>query len=66
MEHGFLQLTALSPCFSMLVEGLEVEAGVWDLCEGGVLRGQAREETVFTCNDSSSISERRFSEEEEI
>ena len=72
MENGFLQLPALSPCFLWNqqaprgVEGLEVGAGVWDLHEGGVSGGRAREETVVTCNDSFSISERRLTKKEEI
>ena len=72
MEHGALQLTALSPCFLWNqqatgdVKGLEVGAGVGDLLERGVLGGQAHVEIVFTCRDSSNISERRFTDEEEI
>ena len=72
MEHGFLQLTALSSCFLWNwqalggVEGLEVGAGAGDLLERGVLGGRAWEETVFTCRDSANILERRFTEEEEI
>ena len=72
MEHSFLQLTALSPCFLWNkqapggVRDLEVGAGVGDLLERGVLGGQAKEETAFTCRDLSNILERRFTEEEEI
>ena len=54
MEQGFLQLTALSPCFLRNqqapggVEDMEVGAGVGDRLESGVLGGRAWEETVFT------------------
>ena len=71
MEHGFLQLTAFSPCFSWnqqaleVVEDLEVGAGVGELLERGFFRGRARDETRFTCRDLSRTLERRFTEEEE-
>ena len=72
MEHGFLQLTALSPCFLWNQQALggggdlKVRARVVDLLERGVLGGQALEETAFTCRDLSNISERKFTEEEDI
>ena len=46
MEQGFLQLTALSPCFLWNQQSLggigdlEVKAGVGDLLERGVLGGR--------------------------
>ena len=72
MEHGFLQLTALSPCFLWNqqapggVKDLEAGAVVYDSLERGVLGGRVREATAFTCRDSSSTSEKRFTEDKEI